>query len=712
MKNIPTGNTELESMDYFDHGVEIRSSLKEPSQCDERGKTLCCRIMRCIGSEYITYVASVNDSVKIEPKPVEYNHFPSVCKMKEFGSIHYIHTEEELDNWLHCEVNAEKCCLYRGHSDASWLMKSTLLRAAEAQGNDFINVQKQHFEQVKEWIKRENIGPMPNEDQILFYAQHYGQKSSLLDFTFDPHIALFFATEKNKPEYADSELADYISVIKLDVEKEMDFFNWREGKESCNTESVVELLESIHHPVWIKEDWPQNKRMNAQKGAFVYLSKHSAHSVEAVFRETVENGQWKPIISYFLVSRNLLPYIRDMLSRLGINRKSLCLEEDRAPKDISDVVLYRYMPWDAFEKTISSWSLKATLASDTNDFFEYFPATSDDPEIDEYAKELTRGNKVFISFSSLMSSCAMWGHYAKHYNGVCMVFYFPKKLFDTRSILCEVAYQKERVLVGELTSPEDAAEKLTVLLTTKDISWSFEHETRLFYEAEDASEAHDGMLLYREPMKYFAGVILGTRCSASIGYVKAMIKQSPKKGRMMSPIFNNLDVAVTRSHAHPTEFLIESEFWEDDMTGEKLRNKGYIFLSTTQIGKNTAMKERTKSIVKNTYPDEKKSYSQEIFCALQAATLLEKRLNAKGISYKVSDDDILPMQVLVRDMALEKVIKRMLHQKTHKCLDYNDKTIVLAFDVYTHKDLGPDKLIEEGIHIICRINDPIKQKIN
>lgn len=268
---------------------------------------------------------------------------------------------------------------------------------------------------------------------------------------------------------------------------------------------------------------------------------------------------------------------RDMLSRRGINRKRLCLEENRVPKDISDVVLYRYMPWDAFEKTISSWSLKATLASDTNDFFEYFPATSDDPEIDEYAKELTRGNKVFISFSSLMSSCAMWGHYAKHYNGVCMVFYFPKKLFDTRSILCEVAYQKERVLVGEVASPEDAAEKLNVLLTTKDISWSFEHETRLFYEAEDASEARDGMLLYRDPMKYFAGVILGTRCSASIGYVKAMIKQSPKRGRMMSPIFNNLDVAVTRSHAHPTEFLIESEFWENDMTGKKLRNKGYIF---------------------------------------------------------------------------------------------------------------------------------------
>ena len=119
---------------------------------------------------------------------------------------------------------------------------------------------------------------------------------------------------------------------------------------------------------------------------------------------------------------------------------------------------------------------------------------------------------------------------------------------------------------------------------------------------------------------------------------------------------------------------------------------------------NTAMKERTKSIVMKTYPGAEDSFNQEIFCALQTATLLEKSLNAKGIQYKVCDRDILPMQVLVHEMEHEKLIKKMLHQKTYECLDYNDKNIVLAFDVYTRKDLGSDDLIEEGIHIICRIN--------
>lgn len=189
-------------------------------------------------------------------------------------------------------------------------------------------------------------------------------------------------------------------------------------------------------------------------------------------------------------------------------------------EEVSDVVLYRYMTWKAFKNTLDSWMLKATIASQTNDYFEYFPATSDDPGIDEYAKEFTRGNRVFFSFSSLMSNCAMWRHYTEQYNGVCMAFYFPKVL-KPRRMLRKVSYQRERVLVGDVTSSEDAAEKLDVLLTTKDISWNFERETRLFYEAEDANE--------------------------------------------------------TRGYAHPTKFRIESEFWEDNMTEEKIRNKGYIF---------------------------------------------------------------------------------------------------------------------------------------
>lgn len=540
------------------------------------------QLARHIKNKYNKYDSKHKNSISIEPKHPGYDHFPSKEEMEKFGDVRIIQTEEELDAWLQNEIIQtrsqynENSILYRGHADASWLMKSTLLRLSEELGCDFACMEDRHFRHVKEWIAQEGLGEAPNEDQILFYAQHYGKKSSLLDFTLSPHIALFFASERDEPIYHDSELADYISVIKLD-NKESDFFNWRRGKESYNEESVVDLLRQINQPVWIKEDWLQNKRMNAQKGAFVYLCKHSAHSVEAVFREMTEKRNWKPILSYFLVSRNLLPYIRDMLSRLGINRKSLCLEENRAPKDISDVVLYRYMTWDAFEKTLDSWKLKATIASQTNDYFEFLPAASKDSEIGDYAKALTRENTAFFCFSELMSSCAMWGHYAEQYAGVCMVFYFPKILEPCRR-LCEVVYQKNRVPVGEVSNSEDASRIMDLLLTTKDISWSFEHEVRLLYEAKDADEALDGMLFFREPMKYFAGVILGTKCPYSAGYVKALIKQGIKKNKIRNDsLYKNVDDLITKSSVHPTEFRITDEFWKDKMTGTMLKNKGYIF---------------------------------------------------------------------------------------------------------------------------------------
>ena len=238
-------------------------------------------------------------------------------------------------------------------------------------------------------------------------------------------------------------------------------------------------------------------------------------------------------------------------------------------EDVSDIVLYRYMPWDAFEKTISSWSLKATLASDTNDYFEFFPATSKEPELDDFAKNYTRENGAFLCFTTKMSNCAMWGNYADHFKGVCMAFLFPRT-----EPLKKVLYQHERINVGDINN-HNKGEVMHRLLSTKDITWKYENEYRIIYEVKDAAEARDGMLLYSEPMKYFTGVILGTRCPYSVEYVKAMIKLRAKKDDIGSPIVNNLDKAVTRSRAHSTKFRIIDNFWKDKMTGIKLRNKGY-----------------------------------------------------------------------------------------------------------------------------------------
>lgn len=83
------------------------------------------------------------------------------------------------------------------------------------------------------------------------------------------------------------------------------------------------------------------------------------------------------------------------------------------------------MPWVAFEKSIESWSLKATYPDQTNDLFEFLPQEmNDNPYYDEVV-DVVRNNLVFISFSTKVSDCSLWGHYADQFRGVCMAFYFP-----------------------------------------------------------------------------------------------------------------------------------------------------------------------------------------------------------------------------------------------------------------------------------------------
>lgn len=244
-------------------------------------------------------------------------------------------------------------------------------------------------------------------------------------------------------------------------------------------------------------------------------------------------------------------------------------QDEKVKKD-KNVVLYRYMPWDAFEKTISSWSLKVTLASDTNDYFEFFPAASKEPELDDFAKNYTRENGTFLCFTTKMSNCAMWGNYADHFKGVCMAFLFPR----TES-LKKVVYQSERINVGDIND-HNKGEVMHRLLSTKDITWEYENEYRRIYDKSEDCITRDGMSFVCKPMKYFSGVILGTKCPYTIGHVKVLIKYHLEERGIRNFLYRNMDSVITASEIAPSTFCIKSKLWHDDMTGEHLREKGYI----------------------------------------------------------------------------------------------------------------------------------------
>jgi hypothetical protein len=113
--------------------------------------------------------------------------------------------------------------IFRGHSEAKWKIKSTIKRYFKA---SVVNP-SELIERFKVGLAR--IGLYPNDIQTnlewLQYARHSGIPTPVIDFTYSPYIALFFAFHGIMPKYAlrrDNETFiddDFVALCILDVSK-------------------------------------------------------------------------------------------------------------------------------------------------------------------------------------------------------------------------------------------------------------------------------------------------------------------------------------------------------------------------------------------------------------------------------------------------------------------------------------------------------------
>ena len=86
--------------------------------------------------------------------------------------------------------------IFRGHSSASYELMASVGRikgySLEKEENLFLEFKKLYRPYTRE---------CPETDlELLFMAQHYGVPTRLLDWTFNPLIALYFATKDNRDD--------------------------------------------------------------------------------------------------------------------------------------------------------------------------------------------------------------------------------------------------------------------------------------------------------------------------------------------------------------------------------------------------------------------------------------------------------------------------------------------------------------------------------
>lgn len=126
----------------------------------------------------------------------------------------------EINSWKRFQTEVEKFgyrqWIFRGQHDGTWGIKSSLHRLFE----DFQDIFRQYKNRRKRFAKNEHerllikafqssahlfIDYLPEEEDLFEWCsimQHYGAPTRLIDATFSPFIALYFALEKGSKDCA------------------------------------------------------------------------------------------------------------------------------------------------------------------------------------------------------------------------------------------------------------------------------------------------------------------------------------------------------------------------------------------------------------------------------------------------------------------------------------------------------------------------------
>jgi hypothetical protein len=144
----------------------------------------------------------------------------------------------EIESWKHFEEIVNKHSyrkwLYRGQSNANWELESLLFRVLNQnihlrgyKHNPKLSprIKKETYEQeIIDAFKRSAhlyLPTTPAQEQILDWLsvmQHFGAPTRMLDFTFSPYIALFFAVIDISQEAASVYCIKYEDIVDIDQE--------------------------------------------------------------------------------------------------------------------------------------------------------------------------------------------------------------------------------------------------------------------------------------------------------------------------------------------------------------------------------------------------------------------------------------------------------------------------------------------------------------
>lgn len=182
-------------------------------------------------------------------------------------TVHVDHIRDAIDLAEKLRSSG-RCDLFRGQANAEWKVTSSFERLLPEERNYAV----QQLRRFCEWSNSvvELLPAIDDPDKIIAIAQHYGLKTQFIDFTAEPRIAAFFASQANGLDLCGGNA----SIICLSS-REFERF-WKEVgpaliQPSDKQFKLPEIVDLHVDNLW---------RLQAQRGCFVW---NPVHNIERFF---------------------------------------------------------------------------------------------------------------------------------------------------------------------------------------------------------------------------------------------------------------------------------------------------------------------------------------------------------------------------------------------------------------------------------------------